>query len=157
MRLKYRKDVKRCPRCDERALLSQPKCNSCGLIYARVENATNAEAKRQFFQKDKAMLMVKQTPKDVNRTKLLLLGGFLGAFGAHNFYVGRYYKAIFMFLVSLLVLVYVSLPFSEVMLAIMSSPFVVIPSGVVAIFWVIDFMQIVFNKYKIPVAIRRED
>jgi TM2 domain-containing membrane protein YozV len=122
-----------------------------------VEKATNAEAKKQFFQKDRAMIMVKKTPKDVNRTKLLLLGGLLGAFGAHNFYIGRYYKAIFMFLVSLLVLVYVAIPFSEAMLYIMSSPFVIVPSAIVCIFWVLDFVQLVFENYKIPVAIKKNN
>ncbi len=157
MRLKYRKDTKKCPRCDEKMLENQKICPDCGLVFAKLEQATNAEAKRQFFQKDKSIVMVKETPKDVNKRNLLLFSGFLGIFGAHNFYIGRYYKAIFMCLFGLLALVYVALPYSDVMLVIMSSPFVVIPTGLVGIFWVADFIAIVFEKYKIPVALRRDD
>lgn len=158
MRLKYRKDTKKCPRCDEKMLENQKVCPDCGLVFARLEKATNAEAKKQFFQKDKSIVIVKDIPKDVSKKKLLLYVGFLGIFGAHNFYIGRYYKAILMCLFSLLALVYVALPYSDVMLFIMSSPFITIPTGIfVSVFWVSDFIAIIFENYKIPVALRRED
>lgn len=157
MRLKYRSDTKKCPRCDEKMLENQKICPDCGLSFEKLAKATNAEAKRQFFQKDRAIVMVKETPKDVNKRNLLLLSGFLGMFGAHNFYIGRYYKAIYMFLFSFLALVYVALPSLEFMIKVMSSPFIVVPTGLVGIFWLLDFVAIVFDKYKIPVSLRRED
>lgn len=158
MRLKYRKDTKKCPRCDEKMLENQKVCPDCGLVFSKLKEATNAEAKKQFFKKDKTIIMVKETPKDVNKRNLLLFSGFLGIFGAHNFYIGRYYKAIFTFVFGLFSLIYVSLPsVSESLLTAVSLPLLNIPLGLVGIFWVSDFIAIVFGKYKIPVALRREE
>ncbi len=157
MRLKYRKDVKRCPRCNQRALPSQPKCHQCGLIYSRVESATNAAAKKQFFKKDKAILMVKKTPKDVNRIKLILLSAFLGPFGAHNFYIGRYYKAIYMAIFGGFSLFYILFQQHINILLIAVQNFLFIPIAFIMIFWLLDFINIVFERYKIPVAIEAVD
>ena len=40
------------------------------------------------------IVLTNNLPSDVSRVKLVLFSLFLGMFGAHNFYVGRYFKAI---------------------------------------------------------------
>ena len=156
--MRNRKDTKICPRCGEKLLLHQKKCDECGLLFSRLEQATNAEAKKQFFAKEKSIIMVKQLPKDVNKWKLLALNFFLGVFGGHCFYVGRYYRASYMLFFGLLSLVYVSF-FNppDWFLNLMSSPFVVIPVAILAFMWMTDFVLIIFDRFKVPVAIKRGD
>ena len=157
MRTRYRKDTKKCPRCGKVSLLSQKKCDECGLVFARLDEATNQEAKKQFFAKDKSIVMTSKLPKDVNKYKLLLYCGFLGLFGAHNLYVGRYYRGFYMLFFGLLTLVYVSIQApSQWVLNLMSSWPVVVSVGILSILWVTDFAQVILNKFKVPVALGRD-
>lgn len=153
MRTKYRKDTKKCPRCKNVCLNSQKQCDECGLVFARLKEATNAEAKRQFFQKKKSIVMVKEFPKDVVRWKLILVCFFLGFFGVHNLMVGRYYRGGYMLIVGLISAVIVSLP-STVGIGydIFMSYFFVFPA-ILAIFWMVDFFNLIFGFYKVPVAL----
>ena len=157
MRTKYRKDTKKCPRCGKVCLQSQKICDECGLVFARLDEATNEEARKQFFAKDKSIVMTSNLPKDVIKWKLLLFCGFLGLFGVHNLYVGRFYRGFYMLFFGLLSLVYVSInnP-DEVVLNFMSSWPIVVCVAILSIFWISDFIQVVFNKFKVPVALVRE-
>lgn len=157
MRTKYRKDTKKCPRCGKVCLQSQKICDECGLVFARLDEATNEEARKQFFAKDKSIVMTSNLPKDVIKWKLLLFCGFLGLFGVHNLYVGRFYRGFYMLFFGLLSLVYVSInnP-DEVVLNFMSSWPIVVCVAILSIFWLTDFIQVVFNKFKVPVALARE-
>lgn len=157
MRTRYRKDTKKCPRCKKVCLQSQKVCDECGLVFARLDEATNTEAKKQFFAKEKSIVMTSKLPKDVQKWKLLLFCGFLGVFGAHNLYVGRFFRGFYMMFFGLLSLVYVSINTpSEAILNFMSSWPIVVCVAMVTIFWVTDFIQVTFNKFKVPVALARE-
>lgn len=157
MRTKYRSDTKKCPRCSKVCLQSQKVCDECGLVFARLNEATNKEAKKQFFAKDKSIVMTSKLPADVQKWKLLIYCGFLGIFGAHNLYVGKFYRGFYMLFFGLLTLVYVSFQFpTQWMLDLMSSWPVVICVGVLTIFWLTDFVQVIFGKFKVPVALGRE-
>lgn len=157
MRTKYRKDTKKCERCGKVCLQSQKVCDECGLVFARLDEATNGEARKQFFSKDKSIVMTSKLPNDVKKWKLLLFCGFLGIFGVHNIYVGRFYRGFYMLFFGLLSFVYVSInnP-SENILNFMSSWPVVVCVAILSIFWVTDFIQVIFNRYKVPVALARE-
>ncbi len=153
MRTKYRSDVKKCPRCNTKCLNAQKKCEECGLVFARLSEGTNEEAKKQFWKKDKSIVLVKEFPKDVVRWKLILMCFFLGLFGAHNLWVGRYYRGFFMLVVGLLSLVYVSLPSSEFLISLVSYIFIL--PALLAIFWVSDFVGLCVGTYKVPIAIKQ--
>ena len=82
----------------------------------------------------------------------MLLCGFLGLFGAHNFYVGRYAKAIFQLVMGIIsVILTVFSGMFEAYSFIMS--FIFIPAGINVFMLFFDFFDGVFNRYKIPVAV----
>ncbi len=144
---------KRCPRCDSKNGYSEYRCSSCGLIFSRVENGSNSIAKGLILSgKSDQTVKARMFPKDVSKKKFLLLCGFLGIWGAHNFYVGRYKKAIFQLLCGLVAVVCVvagnAIPFYDKLMS-----FISIPIGIDGVFWAWDFIDGVFNRYKIPVAV----
>ena len=58
-------------------LQSQKVCDECNWFFARLDEATNGEARKQFFSKDKSIVMTSKLPNDVKRGwKLLLFCGF---------------------------------------------------------------------------------
>ncbi len=73
-------------------------------------------------------------------------------FGAHNFYVGRYKKAVFQLLCGLAAVVLTviggALPYLDFIMS-----FISFPIGIDGILWIWDFIEGVFNKYKIPVGV----
>lgn len=156
MRTKFRKDTKKCPRCKNKCLNSQKKCDACGLVFARLDEATNTQAKKQFFAKEKSVVKVTRA-KDVNKLKLLALCTFLGIYGAHNFYVGRYYRAAYMLVWGLFSTVYAGYltNFPEVVSLVSTLPFVLC-IGILGIFWISDFTLILIERFKIPVALEKK-
>lgn len=151
MRTKYRKDTKKCPRCGQKCLTNQKDCPSCGLIFKRLEMATNTQAKKQFFKKDKSVVMTNNLPSDVKRWVLILLCLFLGSFGAHCFAVGRYYRGTYMLVVTLISLVVITIQYTHSTEVFMSY-FFVFPA-LMAIFWMVDLFEICFGLFKVPVAL----
>ncbi len=145
--------TKRCPRCETKNEYTSYRCMQCGLIFSRAENGSNKLAKNLILagNGDKTV-KIRSFPKDVSKKKFLLLCGFLGIFGAHNFYVGRYKKAFFMLICGILAVLCVAvgsiLPFYDTLMS-----FISIPIGFDAIFWMWDFIDGMFNHYKIPVAV----
>lgn len=146
-------NTKRCPRCDSKNRYTDYRCSTCGLIFSRVENGSNRLAKGLLLagKKDQTV-MAKRFPKDVSKKKFLLLCGFLGIFGAHNFYVGRYKKAIFQLICGMVAVVMVVIgniiPNYDTVMSFLS-----IPIGIDGVMWGFDFVEGVINKYKIPVAV----
>lgn len=144
---------KRCPRCDAKNEYSNYRCLECGLIFARVENGSNKLAKNLIHagKKDETVL-ARMFPKDVSKRKFLLLCGFLGIFGAHNFYVGRFKKAMYQLVFGLIALMCVAvgslISFYDTLIS-----FVSVPIGISAVMWIWDFVDGMFNRYKIPVAV----
>jgi len=149
--IKYR--AKRCPRCETKNDYSAYRCSQCGLIFSRVEEGSNQIAK-DFIKAGKKEYVVcaKQFPKDVSKKKFLLFCGFLGLFGVHNFYVGRYKKAIYMLICGLIGLFFTAtgsiIPTLDEIMSYLS-----IPIGIDTFFWILDFIEGCFNRYKIPVAV----
>ena len=94
----------------------------------------------------------KQFPKDVSKKKFLLLCGFLGFWGAHNFYVGRYVKAVIALILGLITIVLVAtssiIPNLDKVMSYFS-----VPIGINTIIWLWDFIDGTISKYRIPVAV----
>ena len=149
MKRKY----KRCPRCEAKNHESNFRCSECGLIFSRAENGSNVLAKNLIHGgMANKTVMIKAFPKDVKKKKFLLLCGFLGIFGAHNFYVGRFKKAVFQLIFGIIAVLCVVvgpiIPFYETLMS-----FISFPIGFDAIMWVLDFSSGIFNSYRIPVAV----
>lgn len=148
-----KKKTKRCYRCGTKNLSSAFRCSACGMVFSRAENGSNLIAKNLILAgKSNQTIKVPMFPKDVSKRKFLILCFFLGLFGAHNFYVGRYKKAVFQLicglLASIITVVGTAIPFLTTLMS-----FVSFPIGVDGVFWVWDFIEGVFSKYKIPVGV----
>ena len=145
--------IKKCPRCHEKLLVNQKKCPFCGLVFERLNYVSNKSARKEVIKfHKKNYLMVKEWPSDVSKKTALLLCAFLGMFGAHNFYLGRFYKGLTMLVGMLCATALVFVDYASVWHNII---FYIgfIPMACVLVFWVLDFFKIFLERYKIPVSI----
>lgn len=145
--------TKRCPRCQTKNGMASYRCSECGLVFSRVENGSNQLAKSLILAgKKNYTVNAKMFPKDVSKKKFLLLSGFLGLFGAHNFYVGRYKKAVIQLIFGIVIILCVAIghlvPFYDRFMSFAS-----VPIGLDVFICAFDFIDAIFNKYKIPVAV----
>jgi TM2 domain-containing membrane protein YozV len=148
---------KKCPRCKVKCLVSEKKCHECGLVFERLNYTSNKSAKRNLLKgKRDEVIMVSDWPYDAKKSTSLLLCGFVGFTGAHNFYLGRFWKASIMLLGLLLAITTVLL--SEY--GLYGSPvyniiryIAILPGASVLIFWILDFISIFLERYKVPVSI----
>lgn len=144
---------KRCPRCGTKNDYTQQRCTECGLIFSRVENGSNQLAKDLIMTGQKDMVIkAPMFPKDVSKKKFMFLCGFLGFFGAHNFYVGRFIKAIYQLVVGVFSVLATMLsgisPFFD-----NATTFLFVFVAVDAFMWIFDLIDGALNKYRIPVAV----
>ena len=67
LRKSKEKMFKDCPRCGIRCLATADTCQECGLVFARMEIATNADAKKKIKRGDKDYIIkTSQLPGDVS-------------------------------------------------------------------------------------------
>ena len=153
---KREKKWQKCPRCKEKAFAVEKKCDNCGLIFERLNDASNKEAKKCLFrgEREKVVKMY-GFPADSNRWICATLCAFLGWAGAHSFYVGRYLKALFSLCVSLLTCILILLLEPSVQ-AYIYKTWMLLPSALCFYFWFYDLALILLNKYRVPVAINKE-
>ncbi len=153
------RSTKKCPRCGEKCFAHQPRCDYCGLIFDRLKNVSNKAGKKAVLKGEKEKVVyLSEFPSDLKRWKVLLLCGFLGMFGAHNFYVGRYWKGGLMLLGGLIAFVLsgFSLGWYTETVNQLVEGFLFIPMGLTFLFWLYDFLLIAIKKYKVPVAPKEE-
>ena len=148
--------IMKCPRCGEENFKTQKKCSDCGLIFDRLNYVSNRAGKIAVVRREKEnILRVTKWPKDAKKSKALLLCGFLGLVGAHNFYLGRYVKGFFSLIVTLVACVCIMLE-NVIDYASFYESFFFLPTGIMFLMWWVDFILIASNKYKIPVALDYE-
>lgn len=147
-----------CPRCGLKSLKMQDTCPECGLVFARLEIATNKEAKRLMRRGEKVhIIKTSKLPKDLNYVKLLLLTIFAGVVGAHCFKVGRYWRG------SVLLVNFIAL----VMFVVFNAQLIAVDgggilaslttlSGLILFLWVYDIIMVAIKKFKVPVGIDLE-
>ena len=144
---------KKCPRCGEKCYNIEKVCDNCKLVFARLEYASNKKAKEAIKKGAKEQVITTNVlPKDVNKWKLLLICGFGGLFGAHNFYVGRYFKAIFSCFFMFLTFVLIAF-FNNELVTMLFTNYLFLPAGLVFYFWFYDMLMIGISKYKVPIAL----
>lgn len=148
--MKQNKIFKRCPRCDYKCLLNATKCDECGLIFSRLEFATNTAAKNMIKKGDRSyILYTSDLPKDLSYTKLLIYTLILGLFGAHYYYTGKYIKGILMS--AMMAYAIVCLIFNSYLVEYLSILYLPIGIGVLA--WIISCVYVICKKFKVPVFI----
>ena len=86
MKFRRPKTTKICPRCGNKCLLAQEKCDDCGLLFSRLQYASNKAAKRKIAHFDSDFVIcTKDYPSDLKWWKVLLMTIFTGLFGGHFF------------------------------------------------------------------------
>lgn len=155
-KLKF-KMSKRCPRCNMKTPIENVVCPGCKLNYEKFNTATNAEAKQAIKEGNADQVLMRTgRPKDVKFIKLLLIAIFLGAFGGHNYYVGRYKRGILF-----TVFFFVGIINGVVNTILKVKPhgdlwevftLLVMIWGLVLLLWVFDIVKICLNRFKIPVS-----
>lgn len=144
-----------CPRCGLKVYEDAPKCPDCGLIFSRLDIATNKDAKK-LMKKGERDFILKSTrlPSDVSFIKLLLLSIFLGPLGAHCFYVGRYVRGsiILVDMIAIFLLVVFNTPLMAIDDGALLGTFSTI-CGIVMLMWPWDVVMIILKKFKVPIAI----
>lgn len=152
--MKFRKnnDYKKCPRCGNKCLKSQSQCEECGLLFQRMEFASNKAAKKKLLHFDNDyVIYTNQYPKDVSYIKLLLLTIFLGIFGGHYYYVGKYIKGGLMS-ISFVYLVFCTV-FNAQMVEYLETYYLYLPIGIAAFSWMVSLVYVILKKFKVPVTI----
>ena len=134
-------------------------CPDCRLNYKKFNEATNKEAKQALKEGEKDnVLMRKGCPSDVNKIKLLLMAILVGFAGGHHYYVGRYKMG---FVYSCFFLIGLTNAILTTMIDNIASSMIyqiftlfVLGWGIVLFMWIFDVINIIFNKFKIPVSRR---
>lgn len=150
------KKFKRCPRCDSKVPFFEDRCNTCGLIFSRLKKATNKAAKMHIKSGEyNKIVMDSVLPKDVKKWKLFWLAVFFGFFGVHYAKVGRYkmftwaiVSAAFIFIAALLPQSWLNHEYLSILMWSL-----ILPASIYAIYNVISIFEILFNRFKVPIAI----
>jgi len=146
----------KCPICGCK-MREEFMCPYCKITGEQVRNASNKKAKERIRKKDtKEVYSSSYMPKDVNRTRLLLVNLFGGFLGVHNFYVGKWKMGLYAVLSFVFVLLFHSLSFyiytENVVLGYLKDLGYAL-YAVVVFFWISDFFKILFKKFSMPVVL----
>ncbi len=151
------KEFKRCPRCDTKALIYQDKCNACGLIYSRLVNASNKEAKKAIRKGEKNKVICDKTlPKDLSKWKLFCMSLFLGFFGGHFYYVGKYKTGVAFTVSAVLLMIAAAFEYSVWQYYAFWMWLMIIPASGCFIYMVVNWFQILGNTFRVPIALKEE-
>lgn len=159
MNLSHRQTQK-CPRCGAKALISQHKCPECGLLFAKLDEATNkAAAERYKAHEREAIVFTKKIPPDLKRWKLIVYATTLGLFGAHYFYTRRWWWGILYLLGFTLLSVctifnayFMSTTWGETLIKVLA-----IVVGIYGICWLADVVKVCLGRFKIPVSLPKKE
>ena len=145
----------KCPRCGTKHLEHDVRCTGCGLIFERLKLATNKDAKIAIKEGNgKDVVYIKDTPSDLKRSSLILYTIFLGFFGAHCFYVGRYKKAFLMLVFGLVSIIACYLSIKSITPTSIKTLLMLI-TGIQTFMWLFDVVDVCIYRFKIPVYIKK--
>lgn len=151
MKFKRNSGYKKCPRCNNKCLLSQETCEECGLEFSRLKYASNAVARRKIRKFDTDFVIhTSQLPPDVKWWKLMLVAFLTGIMGGHYYYVGKYIKG------GLMTATFVYLLFLAFFNSYMTVGYYYIPVGIAAFAWIVSLVYVSSKKFKVPVIIDTE-
>ena len=173
--LNRQKNYKKCPYCKTKNRLSSRYCEACHLDFYQLDRCTNTEAKKMLKHRrfgetfEGEIVSTSNLPSDVSYPKLLMYTIFLGLFGGHNFYVGRYFKAIMQ---CILGVIFIGLGIAVSVLLDSAAIWVNFFGGVYsltnvlfffalvvgiypAVSWLFDLVAVIFKKYEVPIALEK--
>lgn len=152
------KAFRTCPRCGLKSLKLQDTCPDCGLVFARLELATNKDARKKILRRDTDYIIkTSKLPSDVSYIKLLLWTIFTGIFGGHCFRVGRYWRGGILLTNFLSIVMYTI--FNDKLVAINGGSLIaalMTIAGLIMMIWVYDIVMVAMKKFKVPIAIDLE-
>lgn len=148
-----------CPKCYGKIDKLSKRCSSCGFNMNSLNGATHKavkQAKKNGFGED--VLFTTELPEDIHKKKLLLLCIFLGLFGAHNYYAGKFVKAIYSTIASIILFaistIFIFFPNTFASLGTagywVQSIFSLL-MGINIAFFIIDLVNIIRNKFKVSI------
>ena len=145
------KAFKRCPRCGNKCLINQEKCEECGLVFSKLQFASNRAAKKKLAHFDRDyVIFTNQLPADVSKVKLWLYLLLLGWVGGHFYYVGKYIKGLFMSLG--FVYLVIGTVFNEQIVAA-NATLLYLPIAIYALSWIVSFSFVLSKRFKVPIYI----
>ena len=141
-----------CPKCGNK--LIEDKCPFCKTTKQDILTAVNKPVRKMNLkERQKIVFYTNNIPLDVSRKKLILYSIFLGLFGVHCMYVGRYLRGC---LIPLLFLIGFLL---ALLIQETSAIYDVLHGGIIGglvgvslFMWWWDILVILFKKFKIPVC-----
>ena len=149
----------KCPICGCK-MKQEIMCPYCKITGDQVKLASNKEAKKRIKQKDtKEVYNSTYMPKDVNRTRLMLVALFGGLFGAHQFYVGKYKWGLFYSIsvcLSLIAFAFATKIYPNIAWLSSVADIFYMLDAIVLMMWMSDFFKICFKNFSIPVVLGEE-
>lgn len=148
----------RCPNCYGKIQKETDVCLKCGFNINKLKEASNQKAKELIRSGDGDLCVnSKILPKDVSKKKLLLFSGFLGLFGAHYFYIGKMLRGFLNLVFSIFGLIFATIYAT----GLVKLPYVLqifefifgFGFAFVIINTIFDFINIIFNRFKVPVYV----
>ena len=156
---------KKCPRCGSKMHILAEKCVNCGLLFERIQNLSNVEAKKNIKEKKlDNVLKVYAMPKDVSKKKFWLLFFFLGWFGGHNIYVGNYKKGYYALITGIIAIFAFCLQeifffsgwnYFVVQYYLTSPAMLFFVFGV--LIWFTDCLNLVIRQFRYPASLTQEE
>lgn len=151
--------MKHCPKCYGKIQKESGRCTKCGFSIYDLKNATNKSAKEQIRSGNGDLVLYStELPNDISKKKLLYYCGFLGIFGAHYFYCGRNFRGMTNLVISIfaiIILIFSFFSFTSSLFQIFEYLFGV-AFAVILILTSMDFTNIIFKKFKVPVYLDEE-
>ena len=148
---------KKCPRCGNKCLADQTKCEECDLLFSRLEFCSNKAAKKKLLHFDRDFIIyTKDLPKDVKWWKLCVLTVFTGLFGGHYYYVGKFIKGLLMSLMMVYSILCTIFNPQISALSVSNSSIetlIYAPMGVFALSWIVSLVFVLSRKFKVPVIV----
>ena len=146
----------KCPICGCK-MKEEFMCPYCKITGEQVRTASNKKAKERIKNRDtKEVYSSSYMPKDVNRTRLLLVNLFGGFLGIHQFYVGKWKWGLYSVLSFVYVLIFHALSFylfkDNIVLTLFADLGYALYAVVVFV-WIQDFFKILFKKFSMPVVL----
>ena len=145
-----------CPKCYGKLTKDKSRCMYCGFDMSLLDGASNYEAKKikHTVYKDDILYTTK-VPFDVSKKKLLLFAIFLGLFGVHDYYVGKFWQGLYQSVVVGLAMILLTI---QMVMGTVTQNWVQTALDVLAVFagfatliWFVDIVKIALERFKIPV------
>jgi len=150
----------RCPKCFGKIDKTTNICTKCAFKIEKIKSASNKKAK-EMMRSGNGDLVIETTilPSDISKKKLALFCGLLGFFGAHFFYVGKMFRGILNLIFSIFGFAFLFLRSFNIFatgILLYIEFFIMFCFVFVMINTIFDFINILLNRFKVPVYIEED-